>query len=170
MRPLEKLAGCIRVMIIYVVSGFVGSLASALFLRDSIQVGPGGGQFAILACYLSELFLGWRSLKRPWIPFFKIIICLFLLFTVGLLPLVDNYSQCFGFLIGFMLNMIIFPDVSYKKNVRNLVVVTVSLAITIVLFIVLITLFYTVPFKCTSCQLFNCPFGKICNNEKRNLI
>jgi len=38
MRPLEKLAGCIRVMIIYIVSGFVGSLASALFLRDSIQV------------------------------------------------------------------------------------------------------------------------------------
>jgi membrane associated rhomboid family serine protease len=55
MRPLEKLAGCIRVMIIYIVSGFVGSLASALFLRDSIQVGPGGGQFAILACYLTIL-------------------------------------------------------------------------------------------------------------------
>jgi membrane associated rhomboid family serine protease len=170
MRPLEKLAGCIRVMIIYIVSGFVGSLASALFLRDSIQVGPGGGQFAILACYLSELFLAWRSLKRPWIPFFKIIICLFLLFTVGLLPLVDNYSQCFGFVIGFMLNMIVFPDVSYKKNVRHLVVVTTSLAITIALFIALITLFYTVPFKCTSCKLFNCPFGKICNNEKRDLI
>ncbi|CAF0761544.1 unnamed protein product [Adineta steineri] len=170
MRPLEKLAGCIRVMIIYIVSGFVGSLASALFLRDSIQVGPGGGQFAILACYLSELFLGWRSLKKPWIPFFKIIICLCLLFTVGLLPLVDNYAQCFGFLIGFMLNMIVFPDVSYKKNVRHFVVVTASLAITIALFIVLITLFYTVPFKCASCKLFSCPFGKICNVEKRDLI
>jgi hypothetical protein len=45
-------------MIIYIVSGFVGSLASALFLRDSIQVEPGGGQLALLACYLSELFLG----------------------------------------------------------------------------------------------------------------
>jgi len=154
MRPLEKLAGCIRVMIIYVVSGFVGSLASALFLRDSIQVGPGGSQLAILACYLSELFLGWRSLKRPWIPFFKIIICLFLLLIVGLLPLVDNYSQCFGFLIGFMLNMIVFPDVNFRKNVRHLVVVTTSLAITIALFISLIVLFYTVPFKCASCKFF----------------
>ncbi|CAF3379504.1 unnamed protein product [Rotaria sp. Silwood1] len=170
MRPLEKLAGCIRVMIIYIVSGFVGSLASALFLRDSIQVGPGGGQLAILACYLSELFLGWRSLKRPWIPFFKIIVCLFLLLTVGLLPLVDNYSQCFGFLIGFMLNMIVFPDVNFRKNVRRLVVVTASLAITIALFIVLIVLFYTVPFKCKSCTLFSCPFGKICGNEKPDLI
>ncbi|CAF4828612.1 unnamed protein product, partial [Rotaria magnacalcarata] len=170
MRPLEKLAGCIRVMIIYIVSGFVGSLASALFLRDSIQVGPGGSQLAILACYLSELFLGWRSLKRPWIPFFKIIICLFLLLTVGLLPLVDNYSQCFGFLIGFMLNMIVFPDVNFRKNVRRLVVVTTSLAITIALFIALIVLFYTVPFKCKSCTLFSCPFGKICGNEKHDLI
>lgn len=168
MRPLEKLAGCIRVMIIYVVSGFVGSLASAIFLRDSIQVGPGGGQSAILACYLSELFLGWRSLKRPWIPFFKIIICVFSLFSIGLLPLLDNYSQCFGFVIGFMLNMIVFPDVNYKKNIRHLVVVTASLATTIVLFIVLITLFYTVPFKCATCNVFNCPFGKICNNEKIN--
>ena len=170
MRPLEKLAGCIRVMIVYIVSGFVGSLASALILRDSIQVGPGGGQFAILACYLSELFLAWRSLKKPWIPFFKIIICLFLLLSVGLLPLVDNYSQCFGFLIGFLLNMIIFPNVSFKKNIRQLAVVTVSLTTTIVLFIVLITLFYTVPFQCTSCQVFNCPFGKICTNEKRDVI
>ncbi len=153
MRPLEKLAGCIRVMIIYIVSGFVGSLASALFLRDSIQVGPGGG-----------------PLKRPWIPFFKIIICLFLLLTVGLLPLVDNYSQCFGFVIGFMLNMIVFPDVNFRKNVRRLVVVTTSLAITIALFISLIVLFYTVPFKCTSCRLFSCPFGKICGNEKRDLV
>ncbi|CAF4215254.1 unnamed protein product [Rotaria sp. Silwood2] len=170
MRPLEKLAGCIRVMIIYIVSGFVGSLASALILRDSIQVGPGGGQLAILACYLSELFLGWRSLKRPWIPFIKIIICLFILLTVGLLPLVDNYSQCFGFLIGFMLNMIVFPDVNFRKNVRRLVVVTTSLAITIALFISLIVLFYTIPFKCKSCRLFSCPFGKICGNEKSDLI
>ncbi|CAF3593611.1 unnamed protein product [Rotaria sordida] len=170
MRPLEKLAGCIRVMIIYIVSGFVGSLASGLFLRDSIQVGPGGGQLAILACYLSELFLGWRSLKRPWIPFFKIIICLFILLTVGLLPLVDNYSQCFGFLIGFMLNMIVFPDVNFRKNVHRLVVVTTSLAIVIALFISLIVLFYTVPFKCKSCTLFSCPFGKICGNEKPDLI
>jgi membrane associated rhomboid family serine protease len=153
MRPLEKLAGCIRVMIIYVVSGFVGSLASALFLRDYIQVGPGGGQFAILACYLSELFLGWRSLKRPWMPFSKIAICLSLLFTVGLLPLVDNYSQLFGFLTGFMLNMIVFPDVRYKRSVRHFVVVTASLASTIALFIVLITLFYAVPLKtCASCK------------------
>ncbi|UJR10585.1 hypothetical protein I4U23_014784 [Adineta vaga] len=170
MRPLEKLAGCIRVMIIYVVSGFVGSLASALFLRDSIQVGPGGGQMAILACYLSELFLGWRSLKRPWIPFFKILICLILLLIVGLLPLVDNYSQCFGFLIGFMLNMIVFPDVSFRKNIRRLVVVSTSLAITIAIFISLIVLFYTVPFKCASCKIFSCPFGKICGTEKRDLI
>lgn len=165
MRPLEKLAGCVRVMIIYIVSGFVGSIASALFLRDSIQVGPGGGQFAILACYLSELFLGWRSLKRPCVPFCKIIVCLCLLFFVGFLPLVDNYSQMFGFLIGFMLNMIVFPDVSFKKNVRHLVVVTVSLSISIGLFIVLITLFYTAPFNCKQCKLFTCLFGRICGNE-----
>jgi membrane associated rhomboid family serine protease len=155
MRPLEKLAGCIRVMIIYIVSGFVGSLASALFLRDSIQVGPGGGQFAVLACYLSELYLGWRSLKRPWIPFSKILVCLIILFVVGLLPLVDNYSQCIGFLVGFMLNMIVFPDVNFRKNVRRLVVVTTSLAMTIALFIALIVLFYTVPFKCAACKYFS---------------
>ena len=170
MRPLEKLAGCIRVMIIYVVSGFVGSLASALFLRDSIQVGPGGGQYAILACYLSELFIGWRSLKRPWIPFFKIIVCLIILFIVGLFPLVDNYSQLFGFIIGFLLNMIVFPDVNFRKNVRRLVVVTTALTLTIALFIVLIVLFYIVPFRCSSCQLFNCPFGKICAAENQDSV
>jgi hypothetical protein len=69
------------------------------------------------------------------------------------LPLVDNYSQLFGFLTGFMLNMIVFPDVRYKRSVRHFVVVTASLASTIALFIVLITLFYAVPLKtCASCK------------------
>jgi membrane associated rhomboid family serine protease len=163
MRPLEKLAGCIRVMIIYVVSGFVGSLASALFLRDSIQVGPGGGQLAILACYLSELFLGWRSLKRPWLPLFKILICLIILLLVGLLPLLDNYSQCFGFLMGILLNLIVFPEVNFRKNVRRLVVVTGSLAITLALFITLIVLFYTIPFTCRS-------FDQMCQSEERHFV
>jgi membrane associated rhomboid family serine protease len=167
MCPLEKLAGCIRVMIIYVVSGFVGSLASALFLRNSIQVGPGGGQLAILACYLSELFLGWHSLKRPWIPLCKIFICLILLFIIGLLPLLDNYSHCFGFLIGILLNIIIFPDVNFRKDARRLVIVTSSLALTIAVFIVLIVLFYTVPFQCISCQSLSCPSGQICSHEQR---
>lgn len=167
MRPLEELAGCIRVMIIYIVSGFVGSLSSALFLRDSIQVGPGGGQFAVLACYLSELFIGWRSLKRPWLPFCKILVCLVILFVVGLFPLVDNYTQCFGFVIGFLLNMIIFPDVSFRKNVGRLVIVTGALTLTIALFIILIVLFYTVPFNCQACQIFNCPLGRICSDSNR---
>ncbi|CAF0767594.1 unnamed protein product, partial [Didymodactylos carnosus] len=170
MRHLEKLAGCIRVMIIYVVAGFAGSLASALFLRDSIQVGPGGGQMAILACYLSELFIGWKDLKHPWIPFFKIVICLLLLFTVGLLPLVDNYSQGFGFLFGFLLNMIVFPDFNLPKNVRRLVVICVSLAITIASFITLIVLFYALPFTCKSCKYLSCPFWSVCGGEKRDLV
>jgi hypothetical protein len=66
--------------------------------------------------------------------------------------------------------MIVFPDVNFRKNVRRLVVVTTSLAITIAIFISLIVLFYTVPFKCAACKIFSCPFKKICGNEKRDLV
>jgi membrane associated rhomboid family serine protease len=51
LRDLEKLAGSLRIGIIFVGSGIVGNLGSAIFLPYQAEVGPLGSQFGILACH-----------------------------------------------------------------------------------------------------------------------
>ena len=49
----------VRIAIIYLISGFGGSILSALFLRSSISVGASGALFGLLGAMLSELITNW---------------------------------------------------------------------------------------------------------------
>lgn len=49
----------VRIAIVYLFSGFGGSLLSSLFLRDNISVGASGALFGLLGAMLSELFTNW---------------------------------------------------------------------------------------------------------------
>ncbi|KAG7244372.1 hypothetical protein INR49_002810 [Caranx melampygus] len=73
LRDIEKLAGWLRVSIIYMLSGITGNLASAIFLPYRAEVGPAGSQFGILACLFVELFQSWQILERPWWAFAKLL-------------------------------------------------------------------------------------------------
>lgn len=59
LRDVEKLAGCLRVAIIYIASGVIGNLGSAIFLPYQAEVGPMGSQFGIIACLFVEMFHAW---------------------------------------------------------------------------------------------------------------
>ena len=63
MRDLEKMAGAGRVAIIYLGSGMVGNLASAIFVPYRAEVGPAGAHFGLLACCIVEVIHQWPSLK-----------------------------------------------------------------------------------------------------------
>ena len=49
MRDLEKLVGALRLSLIYLGSGMVGNLASAIFVPYRAEVGPAGAHFGLLA-------------------------------------------------------------------------------------------------------------------------
>jgi len=49
----------VRIGIVYLVSGFGGSILSALFIRKSISVGASGALFGLLGAMLSELITNW---------------------------------------------------------------------------------------------------------------
>lgn len=60
----------VRVGLIYLVSGFGGSILSSLFLQESISVGASGALFGLLGAMLSELLTNWtiyanKVLIRP---------------------------------------------------------------------------------------------------------
>lgn len=49
----------VRIGIIYLVSGFGGSILSSLFIRNNISVGASGALFGLLGAMLSELITNW---------------------------------------------------------------------------------------------------------------
>ncbi|XP_077057198.1 inactive rhomboid protein 1 isoform X1 [Siphateles boraxobius] len=172
LRDLEKLAGWLRISIIYILSGITGNLASAIFLPYRAEVGPAGSQFGILACLFVELIQSWQILARPWRAFIKLSCIVLFLFAFGLLPWIDNFAHICGFFSGFFLSFAFLPYISfgrmdmYRKRLQILVALTLFLGI----FSGFVVLFYVYPIKCEWCELLTCiPLtDKFCNKYDLN--
>ncbi|KAJ3614251.1 hypothetical protein NHX12_017825 [Muraenolepis orangiensis] len=147
LRDVEKLAGWVRISIIYMLSGITGNLASALFLPYRAEVGPAGSQFGLLACLFVELFQGWQMLEKPWKAFLKLLCIVFFLFLCGLLPWIDNIAHIFGFISGLLLAFAFLPYVTFGTfdKYRKRIAIAVSLLVYLGLFSSLIVWFYIRP-------------------------
>ncbi|KAF6733723.1 Inactive rhomboid protein 1 [Oryzias melastigma] len=158
LRDLEKLAGWLRISIIYMLSGITGNLASAIFLPYRAEVGPAGSQFGILACLFVELFQSWQILERPWRAFAKLLAISVFFFSFGLLPWIDNFAHICGFVSGFFLSFAFLPYISFGNSdtFRKRVQICVFLLIFVGLFSTLAVLFYVYPIKCDWCEYLTC--------------
>ncbi|XP_039629886.1 inactive rhomboid protein 1 isoform X2 [Polypterus senegalus] len=172
LRDLEKLAGWLRISIIYIASGIAGNLASAIFLPYRAEVGPAGSQFGILACLFVELFQSWQILARPWRAFLKLFCVVLFLFAFGLLPWIDNFAHIAGFISGFFLSFTFLPYISFGQFdlYRKRCQIIVFLLVFVGLFAGLMVLFYVYPIKCEWCEFLTCiPFtDKFCEKYDLN--
>uniref|UniRef100_A0A668AN94 Inactive rhomboid protein n=1 Tax=Myripristis murdjan TaxID=586833 RepID=A0A668AN94_9TELE len=172
LRDLEKLAGWLRISIIYILSGITGNLASAIFLPYRAEVGPAGSQFGILACLFVELFQSWQILAQPWRAFIKLLCVVLFLFAFGLLPWIDNFAHICGFISGFFLSFAFLPYISFGRMdmYRKRCQIIVFLLVFVGLFAGLVVLFYVYPIKCEWCELLTCiPFtDKFCEKYDLN--
>uniref|UniRef100_A0A673JPH9 Inactive rhomboid protein n=1 Tax=Sinocyclocheilus rhinocerous TaxID=307959 RepID=A0A673JPH9_9TELE len=166
LRDLEKLAGWLRISIIYIVSGITGNLASALFLPYRAEVGPAGSQFGLLACLFVELFQAWQMLEKPWKAFLKLLGIVLFLFFCGLLPWIDNIAHIFGFLSGLLLSFTFLPYVTYGTldKYRKRALILLSLLVYVGLMSSLIVWFYIYPINWHWLEHLTClPFtSKFC--------
>ncbi|XP_035389478.1 inactive rhomboid protein 1 isoform X1 [Electrophorus electricus] len=158
LRDLEKLAGWLRISIIYILSGITGNLASAIFLPYRAEVGPAGSQFGILACLFVELFQSWQILARPWRALAKLLGVVLILFAFGLLPWTDNFAHACGFVSGLLLSFTFLPYVSFGRTdmYRKRFQVLAALALFLGVLTALAVLFYVHPLKCEWCELLTC--------------
>ncbi|XP_024198755.1 RHOMBOID-like protein 1 isoform X2 [Rosa chinensis] len=67
---LEQEFGFVRIGLVYVISGFGGSLLSALFIKNGISVGASGALFGLLGSMLSELISNWTIYANKQWEFF----------------------------------------------------------------------------------------------------
>ncbi|KAF5943301.1 hypothetical protein HYC85_020943 [Camellia sinensis] len=104
---LEQQFGFVRVGAIYLLSGFGGSILSALFIQRSISVGASGALFGLLGAMLSELLTNWTIYTNKAAALFTLLIIIVINLAVGILPHVDNFAHLGGFLTGFLLGFLL---------------------------------------------------------------
>ncbi|KAI4340367.1 hypothetical protein MLD38_025212 [Melastoma candidum] len=103
---LEREFGFVRIGVLYIVSGFGGSLLSALFLQTSISVGASGALFGLLGSMLSELLINWTIYANKLAALLTLIFIVIVNLAFGILPHVDNFAHIGGFLSGFLLGFV----------------------------------------------------------------
>ncbi|EXC10672.1 Inactive rhomboid protein 1 [Morus notabilis] len=103
---LEQEFGFVRISLLYVLSGFGGSLLSALFIQSGISVGASGALFGLLGSMLSELITNWTIYANKLAALITLIVIIVLNLAVGVLPHVDNFAHIGGFVSGFLLGFV----------------------------------------------------------------
>ncbi|KAK8530692.1 hypothetical protein V6N13_030640 [Hibiscus sabdariffa] len=106
---LEQQFGFVRIGILYLVSGFGGSVVSALFIRNNISVGASGALFGLLGAMLSELFTNWTIYTDKAMALLTLLLIVTINLAIGILPHVGNFANIGGFLTGFLLGFVLLP-------------------------------------------------------------
>ncbi|EOA37577.1 hypothetical protein CARUB_v10011917mg [Capsella rubella] len=117
---LEQQFGFIKIGIVYLISGFGGSILSALFLQNSISVGASGALLGLMGAMLSELLINWTIYANKLAALFTILFIIAINLAIGLLPWVDNFAHIGGFLTGFFLGFVLLirPQFGWEES-RN---------------------------------------------------
>ncbi|XP_050214808.1 RHOMBOID-like protein 1 [Mercurialis annua] len=103
---LEREFGFVKIGLIYIISGFGGSLMSALFLQSNISVGASGALFGLLGAMLSELITNWSIYSNKVAAFTTLLVIVVINLAIGILPQVDNFAHIGGFFAGFLLGFV----------------------------------------------------------------
>lgn len=103
---LEQEFGFVRIGLLYVISGFGGSLLSALFIQSNISVGASGALFGLLGGMLSELITNWTIYANKIAALVMLVVIIAVNLAVGILPHVDNFAHLGGFISGFLLGFV----------------------------------------------------------------
>ncbi|XP_035706084.1 inactive rhomboid protein 1 isoform X2 [Folsomia candida] len=161
LRDVEKLAGPLRTMCIYMGAGIAGNLASVLLEPHRAEVGPGGSQYGLLACLLVELLHMWGMLRRPWQALGKMSLVIGILFIIGFLPWVDNFAHAAGFVAGFLLSHALMPYIAFGKysTYRKWLEVVICLSGYFAILVTLLIVFYLGVGDCeicSWCKVLNC--------------
>ncbi|KAG6557689.1 hypothetical protein Mapa_000454 [Marchantia paleacea] len=117
---LEREFGFIKIGIVYVVSGFGGSLLSSLFIENQISVGASGALFGLLGASISDLVTNWTIYAHKCMALWSLIIIVAVNLAFGLMPHVDNFAHIGGFLGGLLLGFVFLVKPQYGwVNLRD---------------------------------------------------
>ncbi|RXH84601.1 hypothetical protein DVH24_032885 [Malus domestica] len=111
---LEQEFGFVQIGFLYLMSGFGGSLLSALFIQYGISVGASGALFGLLGSMLSELTSNWTMYVNKLAALLTLLFIIIINLAVGILPHVDNFAHIGGFVSGFLLGFLFLIHPQFK--------------------------------------------------------
>ncbi|KAL6127103.1 hypothetical protein ACLB2K_075146 [Fragaria x ananassa] len=106
---IEQQFGFVRVGIIYMLSGFGGSIMSSLFIQKNISVGVSGALFGLLGSMLLELITNWTIYTNKVAALVTLLVITVINLGIGILPRVDNFAHIGGFITGFLIGFVFMP-------------------------------------------------------------
>lgn len=116
---LEQEFGFLKIGLLYVLSGFGGSLLSSIGLQAKVSVGASGALFGLLGAMLSELIMNWTIYSNKFAALLSLVFIIGLNLAVGFLPHVDGSAHVGGFLSGFLLGFILLIRPQFGWVSRN---------------------------------------------------
>lgn len=122
---LESTIGIPRTIAIYIISGIIGNLFSAL-LTDSISVGASSCIFGLMGSLLAFLILNWDALRPlgfarcQMLILIIFIIILNLMVGVGFRTYIDNYAHLGGLIGGVLLGLFILNPINVTAHEKRL--------------------------------------------------
>lgn len=114
-RNVEREAGWWRAMFVFMISGTFGYILSCLFVPELISCGTTGAMCGYLGLMLSDLIAKWRGLKHPILQLCGLIVLIAVLIVFGLTPFVDNFLHIGGLVMGFLLALMLLPNLNFGK-------------------------------------------------------
>lgn len=108
----------IRVSMVYAISGFGGSVLSALFIQNQVFAGAGGAIMGLIGAGLADMILNWRVTERKIMKLIDLTIFALISLGFGLMPQVDNFANVGGFGTGFLLGLVLLkrPQMGFKDT------------------------------------------------------
>jgi len=165
--PAEREFGSLKIGVIYVASGIIGVLFSAVMLPNTVSVGASGAIFGLFGSAWADLIHNW-SLYRTQAKSVLLQLTLATVFNLGLglMPFLDNFAHIGGFICGMTMGFTFLVQNRYdvfgnRKARLNYQLVIQATAITIVpvLFVVLLIIMYLELDPndvCTFCSSLSC--------------
>jgi membrane associated rhomboid family serine protease len=172
--PLERQFGSAVVLYIFLLSGFMGVVMSAIFNPSVVGIGASGGIFGIFGASWSELIQNWSLYQGQGCKsLLQLTVVTLFNLALGLMPFLDNFAHIGGLLTGFFcgFGVLVSNRYSYygelKRRKTYQVVLQICSVIITPLFVVagLFLLYYGVggglPASqwCPACKYLSCvPF------------
>jgi len=165
--PLEREFGSWKIALIFVASGVVGVLFSAIMVPQQLGVGASGAIFGLFGSAWADLIHNWsvyRGQNRCML--FQLIVATVVNLGLGLVPFLDNFAHFGGFVTGIILGFSLLIQNTYdiwgyrkERKMYQLLLQAGAITIIPVLFVVLILVLYLgvdVSQVCSWCDYISC--------------
>jgi rhomboid protease GluP len=131
-RVAERFYGSGQLLLIYLVSGLAGSIASLFFAAASgVSVGASGAIFGVVGCLLAALFTKAHKLPAMLVTTMRSSMLLFVVYALAMgfmAGFIDNAAHIGGLVAGFLMGVVLTERFDHDEFQRR-AIVRASLAV-----------------------------------------